>query len=57
MTILKCDVRGDFELNPKETPLRRQLLGVMGRLEHEKECAYLQRQMSRLGIRLKDGLS
>ena len=51
------DVRGDFERNPKETLLRQYLLGVMGKREHEKECAYLQRQMSRLGIRLKDGWS
>ena len=52
----KRDVRGDFELNPKEIRLIPLLLPVADKREHEKEHACLPRSLHRLGRRLKDEL-
>ena len=41
--IFKRDVRGGFEVNPKEIPLSPLILRAMDRREHEKERASLQR--------------
>jgi len=41
--MFKRDVRGGFELNPKEIPLSPLILLAMDRREHEKERASLQR--------------
>ena len=54
--IFKRDVRGDFELNPKEIRLIPLLLPVADKREHEKEHACLPRSLHRLGRRLKDEL-
>ena len=52
--MFKRDVRGDFELNPRETRLIPLLLPVADKREHEKEHACLPRSLHRLGHRLKD---
>jgi hypothetical protein len=41
--IFKRDVRGGFELNPKEIPLSPLILRAMDRREHGKVHACLQR--------------
>ena len=43
LRIFNRDVRGGFELNPKEIPLSHLTLRAMDRREHEKERACLQR--------------
>ena len=52
----KRDVRGDFELNPKEIRLSPLLWPVADKREHEKEHACLLRSPRRLGRCLKDEL-
>ena len=54
--MFKRDVRGDFELNPREIRLISLLLRLADKREHEKEHACLPRSLHRLGRRLKDEL-